>query len=417
MNILNWANWEVVRVQENAHDYRITARCLSLPTACPHCGCVLNVDDYGRREQLYMDLPIHAKRVGVAVQRQRYRCRECHKTFIQPLPEMDDKRRSSRRLVAYIEQESLARTFTSISEDVGLTEGAIRAIFRDHIQALEERVVFATPTWLGIDEVHILKKPRCVLTNIQERTMIDLLKNRSGESVNRRLLKFADRNTIQLVTMDMWRPYRDAVRDVLPQAEIVVDKFHVVKMANRALEAVRKQVRTDLTPKQRRALMHDRFILLHRKHDLPAEKLLILDVWINNFPTLLAAYNLKEKLFEIWDTQQAHYDARKAYQEWEATIPADIAWAFKDVTTAVRNWDREVFNYFTHRITNAYTEAANGLAKLTQKNGRGYSFASIRAKMLYSFSQHKRPKYDKSFDEADDSDTKIFTLGVDLSTI
>lgn len=405
-----------MRVDENPHDYRITAICNTLPKACPHCGCLLNVDEYGRREQLFMDLPIHAKRVGVAVQRQRYRCRECHKTFIQPLPEMDDNRRTSRRLLAYIEQESLVRTFTSIAEDVGLTEGAIRAIFRGHIAGLEERVVFETPTWLGIDEVHLLKKPRCVLTNVQDKTMVDILKTRNLETVTKRLLKFPDRSKIELVTMDMWKPYRDAVRAVLPQAQIVVDKYHVVRMANVALEAVRKQVRTDLTAKQRRQLMHDRFILLHRKRDLPPEDLLILDVWTGNFPDLLAAYERKEQLFDIWDASHTPDEARERFKEWEAKIPTSIAWAFKDISTAASNWDAELFSYFTHRITNAYTEAANGIAKLTQKNGRGYSFTSIRAKMLYSTS-HKRPRYDKTFRIIDEeTDAIILTLGVDLST-
>ena len=51
--------------------------------------------------------------------------------------------------------------------------------------------------------------------------------------------------------MDMWRPYRDAVEAVLPHAMIVVDKYHVVRMANDAMEKARKFLRTNLEPKQR----------------------------------------------------------------------------------------------------------------------------------------------------------------------
>ena len=74
----------------------------------------------------------------------------------------------------------------------------------------------------------------------------------------------------------MWVPYRDAARACLPQAQIIVDKFHVVRMANLALEEVRKTVRASLTDRQRRALMHDRYVLLRRRHDLDVRGQLLL---------------------------------------------------------------------------------------------------------------------------------------------
>jgi transposase len=56
--------------------------------------------------------------------------------------------------------------------------------------------------------------------------------------------------------MDMWLPYREAVRTFLPSAFIVVDKFHVLRMVNASLDAVRKSIREDLSKKRRR---EDRF--------------------------------------------------------------------------------------------------------------------------------------------------------------
>lgn len=57
---------------------------------------------------------------------------------------------------------------------------------------------------------------------------------------------------------------------------------------------------------------------------------------------------------------------------------------FKPVVTAVDNWGNEIFAYFDHRYTNAVTKALNGVAKVINRTGRGYSFKVIRAKMLYS---------------------------------
>ena len=85
---------------------------------------------------------------------------------------------------------------------------------------------FATPRWLGIDEIHLIK-PRCVLTNVEKLTAFDILENRNKQTVATRLARLDHRKSIELVTIDMWRPYRDAAAAVLPEATVVVDKFQV----------------------------------------------------------------------------------------------------------------------------------------------------------------------------------------------
>lgn len=82
-------------------------------------------------------------------------------------------------------------------------------------------------------------------------------------------------------------PYRRAFQTVLPQARIVVDKFHVVRMANEALEKIRKGLRKELKPNQRRTLKGDRKILLKRAHDVSDRERLIMETWTGAFPPAL----------------------------------------------------------------------------------------------------------------------------------
>ncbi|MFO6224858.1 transposase, partial [Pseudomonas aeruginosa] len=83
----------------------------------------------------------------------------------------------------------------------------------------------------------------------------------------------------EIASMAMWKPYRRAFQTVLPQARIVVDKFHVVRMANEALEKIRKGLRKELKPNQRRTLKGDRKILLKRAHDVSDRERLIMETW------------------------------------------------------------------------------------------------------------------------------------------
>ncbi|MEC0206437.1 ISL3 family transposase [Paenibacillus lautus] len=434
MDILNLSRLKINGILESEHDLQIQVEITSPPSVCPHCGCVANLYKHSSREQICMDLPIHGKRVGLFIKRQRYRCRECNQTFWERIDHIiDDKRNCTKRLLTYIKKQSLKRTFESISEEVGMDEKTIRNIFRDYINHLGETIRFETPKWLGIDEIHIIK-PRCVITNIEEQTLLDLLPNRNKETVISYLSRLPNKDLIIYVTMDMWQPYRDAVKAVLPKATIIIDKFHVVRMANQAMETIRKQLRESLSPKERRGLMHDRFILLKRNKELSERDKINLDLWTKNHPSLRIAYELKESFFDIWECANKQLAIFK-YRDWRAKIPIEFEPAFSSLTKAMNNWESEIFAYFDHRITNAYTESLNSLIRLTNRLGRGYSFEALRAKILFTngLIKSRKPKYQRRLDgyELRDENFPIFKmppiyvrdeeenklLGIDLPTL
>lgn len=394
-DFLNIPSLKTLKVEENENDYYVLAEMVSPPTYCPHCGCVANLYGHGGKRQLFMHVPSD-KRVGIFLDRKRFRCKECDKTFFEPLPDMDEKRMMTKKLVNYIEKLSLKRTFASLAEDIGINEKTIRNIFRDYVNRLEKDFRIKTPKWLGIDEIHIINKPRCVITNIQDNTIIDILSDRNKPTVIDYLQRLPNRLTVRYVAMDMWQPYRDAVRLVLPQATVVVDKFHVVSMANHALDTIRKSIREDLTPKERRTLMHDRFILLKRQSELDTREKLILESWTGNFKDLGLAYELKEAFYEIWDAQSKNL-ALDSLKRWREQVPEHLQFAFKDLLTALKNWEAEIFAYFDHQITNAYTESLNGLIRVMNRMGRGYSFDALRAKILFTEGVQKvrKPNYRK----------------------
>jgi transposase len=397
MNILNLPDWEILDVKENQGDYLITARYIPGPAACPVCKRKMaRLQLFGTKQRRIIDLPIHAKHVGILVRYQRYRCKECGHTFMQALPDVHEERDMTRRLLAYIEQETLRRTFVNVADDVGMGESSIRSIFRDYADRLEKTFKSnVTPRWLGLDEIKIVKRSRCAIANVEKNTIVNLLEDRTKKKVTRYLMGLPDRHMVELVAMDMWVPYRDAVHAALPGAVIVINKLHVTRFANAALEAVRKSVRQGLALGQHRYLVYDRLILSRRKRELDPDELRVLDGWLDRFPALGAAYRLKEDFFDIWDTASSSQEALDRYEEWKAGILGDVAWAFEDLTTAVQNWGTEIFAYFDHGVTNAYTESLNKITKLIYRVGRGYSFEAIRAKMLFNGGLHieRRPTY------------------------
>jgi len=330
--------------------------------------------------------------VGLIIKQQRYKCREYNETFFENLPDMDVNRSVTNRLIDWIQEASLEKTFTSIAEEIGVDEKTVRNIFNDYVVELEAQTDFRTSKWLGIDEVHLLKNYRCVITDVKNKSVIDILRKRNKDMVISYLSKLQDIDKIELVAMDMWNPYRSAVKTVMPNAKIVIDKFHVVKLANEALEKIRKANRENVSAKERRQLMRDRYVLLKRRKDLnDFDDQIKLQVWTDMFPLLGQAYELKEQFFDIYEANSVN-EAYELYQNWLSNVPTELMIYFEDLIKAVNNWEEEIFNYFNSPITNAYTESLNRLIKTMNHIGRGYSFEALRAKILFTQGYRKVKK-------------------------
>jgi transposase len=414
--------------QDEYDNFQLFVETVAEPYACTSCGCISNLYKWGSKRQIFMDIPHGHSKVALILNRRRYRCRECDATFFEPLPDIDDKRLITNRLLKYIQLESIKRTFLSIANDVGVDEKTVRNIFRDYVNELESMFRFEVPRWLGIDEIHILKKPRCVITNVEENTMINLLRDRNKPTVIKYLSELKNKHNVKYVATDMWQPYKDAVNEVMPWANQVVDKYHVIAYANKALESTRKTIRQTLTDKQRKKIMHDRFVLLKNKEDLIPEQILNRDIWFVTLPALKTAYYLKESLRDLY-TFESRNDASKAFQEWKNSIPDNMV-HFKEIAKTFTNWEDEILNYFDHRITNAYTETLNGLIRVINHLGRGYSFEALRAKILFTNGIHKSKSNKHSMRSVirnknvmaytiplDMCECLYDSLGVDISTI
>jgi transposase len=389
-NILNLPRWEVLETRTtDGGDHTVRAEYTDPPMQCTKCGVVnpkVYVHQY--KDQLFHDVPHHGRKTALIVRRRRYACRDCEQVFTQELPDMHLKHRATQRLVKFVAENAMRYTFARVARESGFDERSVRRIFEDHIRELEGRVRFETPFWLGIDEVHLLKGARFVMANLREWTVIDMLDGIQKARVTQRLLDLPDRRRVELVALDMTRAYLDACTVALPQAVVIVDKFHVVKKASEALEAVRKDVRKGLNSRQRTQLMHDRHKLFRRREDILASDQLVMQEWFGKYPKLGEAYRAKEAFYDLYDTSPDSKEAKERLDAWRATLPQSVRAPFRNLLTSLTNWEPQILTYFDHKATNAPTEALSGAIKRMKSEGRGYSFDALRAKILFG----KRPK-------------------------
>ncbi len=398
--MLNLPEFKITDLTQNDHDMRIYIEKKEKPSICPTCGVIepkLRV--HSSRSQEVRDKSILDKRVGLMLKRRRYKCMECESTFYEPCDSIPSKSRLTTRFREYIGEQSKRRSFIELERELDISNVTIREIFFEEMEKLQSGLELETPTIIGIDEIHVQREGKHrkqawgLICNGEEHTVMDLLPDRNKQTIINYFENLKEPHKVQVVTMDMWQPYRDAVYQALPNATIVIDKFHVVKLANEALNTIRKSLKDKLGKDKNKSLKKERYLLLKREHDLkPLPDFAFRDAWFSEIPELQTAYELKENFFKIYDEADCEAASRK-YREWKASIPDDMK-EFKEVAKTVDNWNVEIFNYFHHRVTNAFVEGINSTIRAIEKQGRGYSFEVLRAKVMF-FVNHKvvKPSY------------------------
>lgn len=229
-----------------------------------------------------------------------------------------------------------------------------------------------TPRYLGIDEVKLIGKYRCILTNVEANTVYDMLPTREMAGLRDYFRTFRNPKAVEVVTADLWNSYAVIAREFFPKAVFVADRFHVQRMATNAVEAARKAVRRSLTQKRRIQLKDDRFVLLRHGHSLSVDQMTKLKSRGDQFPLPGAVWAAEERFFACWNTKSRAVATREL-DAWAESITGDVCPYFAELLTAWSRRRDDILNYFDCPVTNAHTESINRLAKSINRMGRSKS--------------------------------------------
>jgi transposase len=358
-----------------------------------------------------MDITCARKTVVINITRRRWMCKSCRKTVTQPLEFMvEGHYKMTQRLFDYIEVQSLLVTELSLSRETGVFVRKIREIREKFVERLKGEVKFDTPRVLGLDGVRAdSKRRRVILTDIEAGLVLDLLKSGRKESIIKCLRALPYWERIQIVTVDMCNTLIPAVREALPQAVIIIDLFHIMKTANKMMDAVRvrwyPRDKKKREPGQPYRPRHEPF--RKRRATLDPKDVAHMMYWFDKCPELRLAYNLKEDFLEMFDEET--YDgrllmckeaARQFYKEWRNNLPVGEEYKallknLQIILKPMAHWGEYIFNYFDDHYTNAFTESMNRKVKDILRDARGCNFETVHARIVFGTFLRKQRNADR----------------------
>lgn len=183
------------------------------------------------------------------------------------------------------------------------------------------------------------------------------------------------RERVEEVSVDMWGGFPKVVQEVFPNAQLVFDRFHVMKPVNKELNKIRKQ--TEMT------VQGSRFLLLKNRIDLNSDDLIKLDKILNHSKRLRTAYELKEEFREIFEADNTVAEGKKKLLQWIGNART----VYCDVLSTIRDHLDGICNYFLSRTTSGVMEGINNKLKLIKRQAYGFiNFDNFRARLLACFS-------------------------------
>lgn len=354
---------------------------------CPRCQTVVS-DGYDHKDRCVRHLDIWGMETLMHFAQRRFDCAVCSQPFTENLVWIEPKRRQSQAFEAHIYERAKKTPRKHVAREEGLSESTVLDIFK----RWAKRRVTAPPQQgvraLGVDEIALRKGHKqyaLVLSDIGRRCVIDVLPNRQKDTFEAWLdnLSEAERKAIKVVSMDMWEAYRRAVRAKLPQAQIVADRFHVMKQLNHQLDLLRRALQRKAEEPLAQALKGSRWLLLKKRSALKAEEEEKLQLVFEASAELRAIYLLREEFRTICDKITNRAQAARFLQAWIWKARATGSRYLKRFVNTLSNWWHEFLNYFNDHITQGFVEGINRAIRGIINRAFGFrNFDNFRSQVL-----------------------------------
>lgn len=272
-----------------------------------------------------------------------------------------------------------------VAKLVGVRDKRLWRFINHYINAARELEDYSEVDSIGMDETS--KKGHnyvTVMVDLAERKVIYTTEGKDHTTVDKFVEDFkehkGDPDNVKLVTCDMSLGFRKGVRDNFPNSNTIIDKFHVIKHANDAVDTVRKQ-----EGKTNELLKGTKYLWLKNDINLTDEQA----AWKSEL--MKASKRLKTgRAYSMRVTLQDIYEQCLSREEAEPRLKKLCSWLIrsrlqpmKELCGLIRDHWNEILNYFEYRLTNAILEGMNSIIQNVKRRARGFRNNEYFETMIY----------------------------------
>lgn len=351
---------------------------------CPKCATPSRTG-YDCRLVKVKDSPIRGKGAFLWIRKRRFFCKPCRKPFTEPVSGISKGQRTTQRFKRELCWAS--DTFADLSKVRRAYRCSGWLVYKATYEQLElrrrSRLNYSWPHTIGIDE-HFFRRHKnyggrefcSLIIDYKNKRPYEIVLGRSAPELKAALGKIPGRENVRWVSMDLCQPFRNFTRDFFPGAEIIADKFHVVRLLNPAINRRRKEITGD------KRVNPIRRLLLRSGKRLEFFQRSAVYHWLEHHPALKEIYHYKEALLGFYRIK-GFARATRALNAMTDRMASSALGEIQTLRKTLLKWRKEILNYFRTGLTNARVEGFNNKCNIIKTRAYGYrSFENYRLRVL-----------------------------------
>jgi transposase len=343
---------------------------------CPECRSE-EVWAQGGIERTFRTVPIGGKPVLLRFKVPRVLCFQCGHVRQVAVSFAEPRKHYTRAFERFVLDLSRHMTIQDVAHHLDIGWDTIKDIQARSLQRRFGKPKLRKLQQIAIDEIAVGKGHHylTVVLNLLTGAVVFVGDGKGTEALEPfwRQVRRA-RAKIQAVATDMGKAYIKAVRDNLPGVVHVFDHFHVVKLFNDKLSALRRELFHEAqSAQERRLLKGTRWLLLKNPENLDADKneqQRLQDALRLNEPLALAYY-LKEDLRQIWD-QGSKREAQRILRDWIARARATGQRILAQFADTLEEHAKGILAYYDYPISTGPLEGTNTKIQLMKRQAYGF---------------------------------------------
>jgi transposase len=356
---------------------------LKRPEVCPRCARLCSATYDHRRISVRDDL-VRDRHIALSIRKRRLWCPACRKPFTEPVSGIMPGRRTTeryRRGLCWAAENF--QSLKQVQRSYGCSSNLLYTAVYEQLRLRRKQREYPWPRTVGIDEHSFRRNKRwghnefvTMVVDHPNKKLFDVVEGKTSSNLVESLKHIEGRDNVSFVTMDMSSTYRSFVKSFFPRAQIVADKFHVLRLLGPAINRRRKAISGDRRKNPIGTL------LLRNYRDLALHERSAVERYLKINQELGQIYGYKERLHQLYRTSGYNKAKQSLLQMLDELATTPIP-ELQTLRKTLMSWRNEILRYFETGLTNGRTEGFNRKAKLVKRMAYGYkNFGNYRLRLL-----------------------------------
>jgi transposase len=352
---------------------------------CPYCHRRGKIK-HKRKNRLWRDLPVYGCQVQLSYFPREIIC-PTHGRVQENIPWADAYSRLTYRFEYAMLIYCQIMTQKAAAMMLHIAPSTLSDLLHRCIERIRDGHRIRGLTSVGVDEISYCKghKFATIVYDLNKARVVWVEKGKGLDAIDsffNDMLSDYQKKQIKYASCDMSQAYISSIEKHCPNAELVLDRFHIVKALNEAVDEVRKQQWREADPNERKALKGLRWLLFkHASSRSKKDSRILNNLRVAN-RRIHRAWVLKDEFEHFWD-YKAPWAAQRFLKRWTTTALKSRLEPIRKFVKTIRKHQHRILPYIVTRLTNAVGEGLNRIIKIVKNRAGGFRTLEAFTDMIF----------------------------------